>query len=103
MYLSGYATTPSFFLSSPCRLRAVTETKEEMKMKANQTPNAQPRTEPITLLNDALAFFNETKGDVQKLMSFKTLMFVTLTNFAANTLQSNRPGVLGTRQQLEAR
>jgi len=75
-----------------------------MKMKANQTPNvSQPRTEPIALQNDALAFFNETKGEAKKFMSFKTLMFVTLTNFAAYTLQSNRRGVLGTRQQLEAR
>ena len=73
-------------------------------MKANQTPNAsQLRTEPIVLQNDALAFFNETKGDAKKFMSFKTLMFVTLTNFAANTLHRNRPGVLGAWQQLEAR
>jgi hypothetical protein len=74
-----------------------------MEMKANQTRNVnQVGPKPMALQNEALAFFNEFKGD-RRFMSFRTFMFVTMTNFAANTLHSNRSSLLGTQPLLERR
>jgi len=72
-------------------------------MKANQTRNVnQVGPKPTALQNEALAFFNEFKAD-RRFMSFKTFMFVTMTNFAANTLHSSRSSLLGNQPLLERR
>lgn len=58
-------------------------------MKAGQMQNAsQFATQPKALQNEMLAFFNQIEGENKKFMSIKTFMLVTLTNFAANELQS---------------
>ena len=56
-------------------------------MKAKQTQNAsQFGAQPRALQSDMLAFFNKSEARNREFGSFKTLMFVTLTNFAATAL-----------------
>ncbi len=64
-------------------------------MKAGQTQNAsQFASRPKALQSEMLAAFNEIEGENKKLMSIKTFMLVTLTNFAANTLH-HQPRIAG--------
>ena len=60
-------------------------------MKVRQTQNtSQFASEPRALQNEVLAFFNRVEGENKKFRSIKTFMLVTMTNFAANSLQSDR-------------